>query len=301
MADVLPLARVSLGLAFLTVAAVSDWRTRQVSNKVWLLMGSIGMLILGMEMVLLESEQYTPIHFLIFIPICILFFDVFWDREPVFGDGVNIIPVALYVLALGAAMFLLYEEGATDTVVQLLTIPGLILVAYLFYFTGLLHGGADAKAFMSLAVLLPFYPHLWDLPLIQYSGNVLEILQLTFPFAFLVLMNAAILQVITVPSGMLIKNVLRRDVGFPEMFLGYQMDIDDVPKKFVWPMEVVRDGEIVLMLFPRREGNMEKELAELRKLGVERIWVTPKVPFIIPMLMGLVFSVLVGNLIMLVF
>ena len=113
-------------------------------------------------------------------------------------------------------------------------------------------------------------------------------------------MNAAILQVITVPLGLCFKNLARRDRGFPEMFLGYRMSIYDVPKKFVWPMEVVRDDEIVLMIFPKREGDVKKELAMLKAKGVEVIWVTPKVPFIIPMLLGLIFSIVIGNLILLI-
>ncbi|MCK5309947.1 MAG: hypothetical protein KAJ64_04810, partial [Thermoplasmata archaeon] len=75
----------------------------------------------------------------------------------------------------------------------------------------------------------------------------------------------------------------------------------NIPKKFVWPMEKIIDDERVLVIFPKRDGDVRKDLLALRKEGIERIWVTPKVPFIIPMLLGIIFSVIIGNLVMLLF
>ena len=307
MVEMFSVARVIFGLIIMSAAAMSDWKTRRVSYKAWIVMGITGMALLAMEMfqaedVLLEP-LYAPAHYLIFIPIVILFFDVFWDREPIFDNGVDPLPIVFYLLALAAVIALVMMEGTTREVLMLLTIPAMILVAELFYYTGLLHGGADAKALMSLAILFPFYPQIDGLPFIQLSGSplIVENIQMIFPFAFLLLTNAAILQVITVPLAFLFKNLARRDTGFPEMFLGYRMDLDQVPKKFVWPMELVRDNEVVMVIFPKRGSDAKKELALLREKVIERIWVTPKIPFIIPMLLGLIFSIIVGNLMMLMF
>jgi preflagellin peptidase FlaK len=114
-------------------------------------------------------------------------------------------------------------------------------------------------------------------------------------------MNAAIIHAIAGPTLRFFRNLARRDFGFPEMFLGYRMDIADVQKHFVWPMEAVQDDEIVLMLFPKRSGDVKVELEKLKAKGLERIWVTPKDPFIIPMTLGIVFSVIIGNLVLLFF
>lgn len=297
MVDIFSVTRITVGLTIMSAAAISDWRTRQVSNKAWIIMGGIGMVLLATEMIL--SGYFEPPHFLVFVPVAILFFDVFWDRDPVFKNGIRPLPILLYVVALVSVIILVLIEGFTKDVAQLLTIPGMILIAQVFFYTGLLHGGADAKALMSLAILFPIYPQIEGLPLIGYPEQTIENLQLVFPFAFLLLMNAAILQVVSVPLGLCFKNLARHDVGFPEMFLGYQMNINEIPKKFVWPMEVVRDNELVLLIFPKRGGNVKEELLELRKRGIDRIWVTPKVPFIIPMLLGLIFSIVIGNLILL--
>jgi hypothetical protein len=207
----------------------------------------------------------------------------------------------LYLIALVSCIMMVWLEGLYRMSAHLLTVPALIIVSYVFYYTGLLHGGADAKAFMSLAILLPFYPVLEGLPLIQYDQGVFEVLELTFPFAFLVLMNAAIIQVITVPLALLVKNIIRRDFGFPEMLLGYRMDLREVPRRFVWPMETVQDDEVVLQIFPKRNADLKSQLSKLQARGIKRIWVTQKIPFMVPMVLGLVFSLVVGNVILLFF
>jgi preflagellin peptidase FlaK len=298
MADIFSISRILIGVGIMLAAAVSDWRTRKVSNAAWLVMGGLGLLLLTVQM---HDEGYSTSSYLILIVVGILFFDVFWDREPMVSKGrIHLGAITLHLIALACVILMIREEGVTTNILHLLSIPAMILVAELFFYTGLLHGGADAKALMALVILFPFHPQVEGLPLIGFPENLSENVQLIFPFAFLILMNAAILQVITVPTGLCIRNLAKRDTGFPEMFLGYRMRIDDVPKRFVWPMEVVRDGEVVLMLFPKRRGNVEKELAKLREMGLDEIWVTPKVPFIIPMLLGLVFSLMVGNIIHLI-
>ena len=79
----------------------------------------------------------------------------------------------------------------------------------------------------------------------------------------------------------------------PEMLLGYRMDVKEAEKTFVWPMEKVVDGKRVRVLFPK---NIEDDtLAKLREHGAKRIWVTPKIPFIIPIFVGTLVAALVGT------
>jgi hypothetical protein len=58
-------------------------------------------------------------------------------------------------------------------------------------------------------------------------------------------------------------------------------------------MERVVDGAVRLVLFPRSDE--EEGWDALREAGVERPWVTPKVPFLIPLTVAVPFSLLVGN------
>ncbi len=300
----LSLTRLAIALALMSYAAVLDWRTRRVANWVWMLMGALGMAILALEM--LHSDNTLGLtgdvwpYFLIFIPILVMFIEPFreWGYEV---RGIDMVSVILGLIGIAGALALLYLEGTTRPVIILLTIPIMMFIFMLFYYTHLIHGGADAKAFIALAILFPVYPVIQNLPLIEYPVNIIENIQLTYPFTFLILMNAAIISVIVVSLYLFFKNLACGDKGFPEMFMGYKMDIDDIPKSFVWPMEKIIDGEHVLVLKPKRSDDVKAELAALKEQGLTRIWVNPKIPFIIPMLLGIIFSVVVGNLIVLLF
>ncbi len=300
----LSLIRLAIALALMSYAAVLDWRTRRVANWVWMLMGALGMAILAFEM--LHSDNTLGLtsdiwpYFLIFIPILVMFIEPFreWGYEV---RGIDMVSIILGLIGLMGALALLYLEGATRPVIVLLTIPIMMLIFMLFYYAHLIHGGADAKAFIVLTILFPVYPVIQNLPLIEYPVNIIENIQLTYPFTFLILMNAAIISVVVVSLYLFFKNLARGDKGFPEMFMGYKMDIDDIPKSFVWPMEKFIDGEHVLVLKPRRSDDIKAELNVLKEHGLTRIWVNPKIPFIIPMLLGIIFSVVIGNLIVLFF
>ena len=300
----LSLTRLAIALALMSYAAVLDWRTRRVANWVWILMGFLGMALLALEM--LHSDNTLGLtgdvwpYFIIFIPILVMFIEPFreWGYEV---KGIDMFSVILGLIGVMGALALIYLEGTTRPVIVLLTIPIMMFIFMMFYYAHLIHGGADAKAFISLAILFPIYPVISGLPLIGYPANIIENIQLTYPFTFLILMNAAIISVVVVSLSLFIKNLVRKDYGFPEMFMGYMMDIDDIPKSFVWPMEKIIDGEHVLVLKPKRSDNVKAELKILKEKGLTRIWVNPKIPFIIPMLLGIIFSVLIGNLIVLIF
>jgi len=307
---ILSAARLCIGMAFMLAASVTDWRTRRVPNRIWVILGISGMVLLAVQMAFAETvpdygtaaKTYGPVHFLVFVPIAVIFLDTFWERKPVHEGGKwNLKPVALYAAAAVSCLAMVLLEGLTMEVGQLLSVPLVMCVFIMFYYLGIVRGGADAKALLALSIVFPFYPILDSLPLIGYPEGTVDMLQMTFPFTFLILMNAAILHAVVGPTIRFFRNLARGDRGFPEMFLGYRMDIADVPKSFVWPMEAVRDEEVVLILFPKRSGNVKEELAKLKKKGLDRIWVTPKDPFIIPMTAGIVFSVIVGNLVALLF
>ena len=304
MEEIISLTRLGIALAFMTAASVMDWRTRKVANRVWIVLGIIGMGLLAFEMLFAEAggREFGLTHFLIFIPLAIIFFDVFWDREPIYWEGkVNPAPILLLAIAAIISLAMVVGEGLTMETGALLAIPAVMLTFEAFYYLGVIRGGADAKAMMALALMFPFYPLISGLPFLAYPERAVDFIQMTFPFSFLILMNAAIIHAVSGPLIRFFRNLVRKDFGFPEMFLGYRMDLKDVPKKFVWPMEAVREDEVVLVLFPKRSDDVKVELAKLKAKGLERIWVTPKDPFIIPMTLGIIFSAVVGNLIILLF
>jgi preflagellin peptidase FlaK len=285
--------RVIFGLAFLFYASYTDLKTRRVKNEVWILMGFCGGILIALEAIL---DRWALEYLLFLIPIGILFGSMFYDfgnNEKRQKKGINFLPILLFVVGLLVMILLFFRLSGETRFYQLLTIPLLILFFFVLYQAGMLHGGADAKAMMAIAILVPFYPYFSEFPLLQFaSGRVADAMELFFPFAFLVLMNSVFF-VVWVFLGFLVFNGTKKDLGFPEMLLGYKMDIDEVENKFVWPMERIVDGERVLVLFPRK---IEKDnLDKLREMDVKRIWVTPKIPFIVFITAGFAISIFLGN------
>lgn len=293
----LDILRLVLGLFFLVYGSVSDVRTRRVSNTVWILMGLCAIAILEAQML---SDGYSLHHHLILVPVAIMYFDVFWDREPILESPENWLRatvIVLYVFALVVIAFLLYHflmigGEALTKFLQLLTIPVMILVAYAFYTTGLLRGGADAKSFMAIAILVPTYPAFYGFPLLGWGE--LSGFSIAFPFALVTLLNAALLLVFA-PLAFLIYNLSNGTLKMPEGLFGYKADPRNLPK-FVWLMQRIEDGKLVRELLPRRSRNIEEEARKLIDAGHERVWVTPQIPFLVPLMVSFLLSFILGNL-----
>jgi preflagellin peptidase FlaK len=293
MTAAIDILRIVFGLVFLSYASYTDLKTRKVKNEVWMAMGFCGAVLLALQL-FVDAVDWE--YFLIFIPIGILFASMFIDFQPDSEDKkrkINFVPIALYILVIVTIIYQFYRLSDELLYYQLLTIPMLIVLFFIFYQLRFLHGGADAKAMMAIAILIPFYPHFSEFPIIQFSSERVELaMELFFPFAFLVLMNS-VLFIVWIFLGFIVFNATKKDYGFPEMLLGYKMDIKDIENKFVWPMERIVDDERVLVLFPKKIDL--ESLEKLKKMDVERIWVTPKMPFIVFICTGFIISAFIGN------
>lgn len=288
---VLDIVRFGLGVAFLLAASAQDLRTRRVDDRLWLMMGAAGLSILAIQVVSVERLELA--HLLLLPLPAVLFLDVFWEREVIYDretGKLGLPGLAAYLGALGLLGLGLHLVGFHEWTFRLLLVPGLILFAYLLYFTGALHGGADAKAFMSISMLAPFYPAFLGFPAMDVSS----LMDVAFPFAMTVLLDSALFM-LAIPVSLLFYNLARGDAKMPLAFLGYRRPLDGLEGSFVWPMQDVRDGRVVYVLRPRRGGD-EAVVQRLRAAGLENVWVTPKVPFMLPLTAGFVFSALVGNI-----
>jgi len=282
-------ARIVLAVAVMVAASISDWRSRTAPDLNWYIMGVGGSLLYGFQLV----EDDAPWIFLVCLAlITLVFVDLLHDRRGMFEDGLNLPPLLLYVMTLLAFGYLSLEHFGEGRYWTMLTIPLLILFFFVMYQLDVIKGGADAKALIALSLVFPIYPELTGLPVLELNDPAsLTIL----PFPVLVLFNGAILTLL-VPLGMLLLNLVRRDVRFPLMLFGTRMSIEEAKKKHVWPMERVVDGEVRRVLFPRSDDEADWDV--LREAGADRPWVTPKVPFLIPLTLAVPFSLLLGNLLL---
>jgi preflagellin peptidase FlaK len=163
---------------------------------------------------------------------------------------------------------------------------GLVLaLAVVGYVTGLITGGADAKALASLAVLAPVpLDAAWTLPLPS-----------AFPVVLTSLTNG-LLVALLVPVALVLVNLARGDVDGARTLTAVRTSVEDVDLRVVWPLEHVdEDGQVQVATTPGGVPRDAFDPAELAEAGRERIWVSPKVPFLVPLWVGLVGAVLVGD------
>ncbi len=253
-------AQVVLSLVVLLYSSWSDYKTREVSNCVWVI--------------------YAPIALALSLSELLLF-------EP------SLLP--FYVLSFGVTAGL----------------------ALLLFYTGAF-GGADSKAFMCIALALPFAPIVFFTPLLQNA--VSPISQLIFPitiFGNSVLFAAA--------SGvyMILRNIVWHRKTKTKMFsgtlatesfgkkflvliTGYKMNISKLKEKWhIFPLEDVdnqsENFKRSLVVVPRDEGR-EEIVGRLSKAVEEgkiddNVWATPGLPMLIFVTLGLIVALFLGDIV----
>jgi len=293
--------RVLTGLAFLGFASCRDLKTRRVPDEVWIVMGVLALVLLEVELV---QGGASWEHQLLLVPTAIIFFGVFFGEEMWTEEGFRLRPIRLIVYAVAGLLlaFLAYHFWSTsgsdsNAFWGHLSMPIMLVLAHVFYQFGLLRGGADAKAFMSIAILVPIYPSIGPgLPLVSLSPTIQHAVDLMFPFALVALLDAALLLVF-LPLFFLVFNALRGDAKGIQALFGYRVGIDKVPK-FVWLMDRVENGKHLRILLPRKREDRNEQIARLREKGFDRVWVTPQIPFLVPLTFGFAAAFLVGNFIL---
>jgi preflagellin peptidase FlaK len=161
----------------------------------------------------------------------------------------------------------------------------MIGLVYLLFQMRLIFGGADAKALMALAILLPLQPSINQFPLWGES---------MMPGSWTIFANSVLL-FLFIPLGLLIYNITKRNLKFPYCLLGYKMKISKARQKFVWPLQKIVNGKLQLVKMPK-DFDAEEEFKAFEKQGIEEIWVTPKIPFMIPLLAGFIFTFVFGDI-----
>ena len=179
-----------------------------------------------------------------------------------------------------------YLDGGFPNIWYLIFIPIMIALTYAFFQLRLLFGGADAKALMALAILVPIQPLIGAFPLWPSF----------LPGSFCIFLNALLL-FLFIPVSLFFFNIGKRNLQFPHCFLGYVISVEKAKQTFVWPMEKIQDGKRKLVYMPK-DFDVDEELAEFEKLGITEIWVTPKIPFMIPLLAGFLATFVLGDILL---
>jgi preflagellin peptidase FlaK len=195
---------------------------------------------------------------------------------------------ALWIImgSIGICLLIIqyFTVGFTN-IYYLMFIPIMIIFMYILFQLRLIFGGADAKAIMALALLVPIVPSLFDFPLWKES---------IMPGSWVIFANSIVL-FLFIPLSLLVYNISKKSIKLPYCVLGYKTSVEKAREKFVWPLERINNGKRKFSYMPTGI-NVEEELEEFIRNGIKEIWVTPKVPFMIPLLAGFICSFFLGDI-----
>lgn len=306
----LDIMKISIALAIFIYASHSDWKTRRVKDVVWIALGTISLILLMIELIIrTRNDVYLLLNLSLLFPTGFIFYDIFLDPKRMQRRALTILRVALYILSFFLVSFYIISHIGTavgsgygkeinyfqlnPVALPLIMILAMIILFEIFYMFDVIKGGADAKAAICLAILFPWYPQLADsLPLI--TPDVESVLAF-FPFALSVLFVAALLSLF-IPLYFLFKNISAGNKISVKSLIGFSLPIHEVEKQFVWLIEWVEDGKLKFNARkPRSSETLKADLAALQALGLKEVWVTFKIPFIIPMTIAVVFVSIIGN------
>ena len=207
------------------------------------------------------------------------------------------------VMLAGGIFFVLYDISMYGAAYlpRLFISAGFIFVFVYILFQLGVFGGADAKSLIVLSIILPAYPKLqafsYTFPL---NNSLIDL------FAFGIFGNAVLLTIV-VPAGLAVYNIAKMGLNIDNslyIFIGYKakiLDLADRHIKLIQNFEVV-NGEVK---FYFKRGGVEineKVISELKTLSEkglikDEVWVTPGLPFMIPITLGFFVAVFYGDLI----
>ncbi|MCQ2079027.1 MAG: hypothetical protein MJZ38_03095 [archaeon] len=203
-----------------------------------------------------------------------------------FIESERALPSAV-ILAIVSGLALLVCDGLGKHLVEASTMF-MYVVLLALYQTGVVRGGADVKCLIGLGFMYPCYPELF----VDLDG-VPMVMEIVMVPAVSVLFLASILSVLSCMAYCVWRN---RGEKMPatERTHMITMSLDEAEHAFVWPVRVIRDGSSVKCLLPD-DDDMARLFQDYRMAGVEKVVVTPMIPFIIPILAATLVLVFTGN------
>ena len=254
-------------------AACSDVRTREISDLYWKFIGLVG--IAGWTSVTVLEGDFGTSVMLAVAAESLFLYSVLWETRV----SSTLIEILSVILALIPAAI----PGGT---LEYSAPVFFCIIFHVMYSLGIVRGGADAKALMVISIALPVYP---DIGFRLFEGN--GILEMFMAPSLSVLFLASLISVVGCAVYCTVRN---HGITVPGFYCGYMMPVADVCGSFVWPAEDIVDGKRCRCAIPDDENAVDI-CDKFRSLGLSEIYVTPMVPFIVPIAFSLIFVILFGS------
>lgn len=314
-AQVIATARAGTLLAGMGLAAWLDHLDRRVPNRHWMVWSQPVMLLWVLDLMIRGADG--AVWFTLLLPWAYASGAVIGRpsmKDIRAGSKMDMAVVVVYLMALiglvwGAQLhanvdaidLVLWNlEGAQALWWETVAVTLVLVVIDLAWRLRLLHGGADAKALMWVAMLVPSWGAITWL-----SSDATVVLALPPALSILLWGGLAFL---LIPPWNLVRNALRGDLtslgDLRHVFHAERMPLHEVKGAHVWMLsgvEVGLDGAehvVHRVRAPRRtpsEEALDEAIAALADLEVDRVWVTRKVPLLVVLWPACVAALLFGD------
>ena len=288
-------AGAAVVIVALAVAAGLDLKVREVPDALWIGVGLIGTAVGG---VAIAPGGALALGLWILAAAFVLEHVVPWDAWVPDGRRANWIEGGLYVGILATFGLLAVRLGVGGSGVPLPALAVVLTTVFArgLFESGILFGGADAKAVMVAGLALPYFAA--PLLAVPVGGTAVAGL---LPFAVNLLLDAALLAVV-VPVALAVRNLARGEFHWRDGFTTYSIPVAELPERWVWVRDpavpIDREAEDAIETSAEDVAWRRRIAAELAGTGRERVRVGPQLPFVVFLLAGAVAAVLLGNLVL---
>ena len=309
--------RVAVLLLGMGWAAWMDHKTRRVANEHWIVWAKPAIFIWALDL-MVQGADWT-IYLTASAVIAYASVSVF--GRPTIKDAMNgswmdrtflfWYAISTVGLVAGALQYqtttpldVVLDDGDALGMLWWKTASLLLVVLFidLAWRLRLLHGGADAKALMWVTLVFPT----WTAVPLPFS-DMAEVSIVALPVSIALLIWGG-LAFLLIPVVMLVLNFKRGDVrSIGDLRLAWHasmMSLDDVPRRHVWLLTdtmVMPSGEervVHATRAPRTTPSKEaltEHLLRLSTLGVDKVWVSHKMPLLVFLFPAVLPLVLLGD------
>jgi len=312
------LLRYAVLIACLSGAAWLDYKSRRVPNEYWISWAKPAIFLWFVELLILGANftiLLSAIAIIAYASQSVFGRPSLSDlTKGVFADWFAVIFYVLGIIGLGNGAYLygealIQEFGLSESSISLSTdnalvemwgsilIVGLMIAVFDFAWRlRLIHGGADAKALMLIAILLPNWSTLSETHGIDFTPPALSLLLwggLTFALLPLLLTYKNIK-----------KDGLKSISNFKMIWHAEKMMLNKIGTSHVWILDSIvegPEGEVAIKTNSRppkksRSKNEQELLVnELKDLGRDWAWVTQKYPLLTFLLPAIIPLIILGD------
>ncbi|RJU88630.1 MAG: hypothetical protein DWC02_01275, partial [Candidatus Poseidoniales archaeon] len=297
--EVISWTRLAVLFGALGIAAWLDHKDRRVPNDFWIRWSKPAIFLWTLDLLVSEAEWYvfaTAAGIVAYASIAVIGRPTINDIMS--GNKLDIAVSIWYIIGLvgivvgfmehsdESLLSVILGDATSGAILWWSTFAVIIPIALvdMAWRLRLIHGGADCKGLMWVAILVPSWS---SIPVIFTDAMNENVISMPPAIALLVWGGLAFL---ILPIIMVLKNLKNGQTTLKLIWHAEKMNIDKVIENHVWLLTTIADmpnGDKKILhrtRAPRKTPTIEKlnsDIEYLKEHGVEEVWVTKKYPLLV--------------------